>query len=325
MTISYAHPAEGFEKGQLVCSGCSGLIEFFELSPLSVVTCPNCATQNLVPQKIGKYWLYHPLAVGGMGAVYKAYREGEPDVFYAVKILPRQERDNPTLIANLKAEIQVLQDIGNFPGIVYSTDSGFEDNEYYLATRFVDGESLDERIMRLGKLAETEVLFVALRILAAEHHIYSRGYLYRDLKPENILFSPEEGCFLCDFGICMHINEAGRVDTGDMIQGSPLYLPPERLLGEGEDVYSEIYSLGLVMYHMLTGRSFFEGDDIEKIARMHVEPPPLAYYNERLGQLAPDLARVIAKMIRREPKDRYQTFLEVERDLFLIQTNRLFG
>ncbi|MEM2915448.1 MAG: serine/threonine-protein kinase, partial [Candidatus Bathyarchaeia archaeon] len=193
------------------------------------------------------------------------------------------------------------------------------------ATRFIAGESLDERIMRLGKLPEVEVLFIALRILSAEYHIYSKGFLYRDLKPENILISPEEGCFLCDFGICLPIEEARKADTGDIIQGSPLYLPPERLLGEGEDIYSEIYSLGLVMYHTLVGKPFFEGDDVDQIAKMHVDPPPAAYFNERFQLISPDLARVIAKMIRREPKDRYQTFLEVERDLFAILTMRILS
>ncbi len=325
MTVSYSHPLDGYLKGQLVCSGCAGLIEFDGLKPLSVATCPNCGGTNFVPQKIGQFWLYYPLAVGGMGAVYKAYREGEPDTFYAVKILPRQERDNETLIKNLQQEIDVMNVLGEHAAMVSSPANGFEDGENYLATRFVPGEGLDERIIRLGHIDEREVLLIALRILSAENHIYQRGYLFRDLKPENILISKETGAHLCDFGICMKVEDANRVDSGDVIQGSPLYMPPERLLGEGEAAYSEIYSLGLVLFHALTGRPYYQAEEVEQLAQMHVSQQSMTDHNEKMQDLNPDLARVISRMIRREPRDRYQAFFEVERELFKILGQRLYG
>lgn len=325
MTVSFAHPLDGYARGQLICSGCAGLIEFAGIEPLTIMSCRNCGDNNFVPKKIGKFWLYHPLAVGGMGAVYKAYREGEPDTAYAVKILPRQQRTNETLIQNLRAEIEVLNELGEHPAMVCSSANGFEEGEYYLATKFVAGEGLDERISRLGRVGEAEVLMIAMSLLSAEAQIYEKGFLYRDLKPENILISAEDGAHLCDFGICMSLEEAHRADGGDIIQGSPLYIPPERLLGEGEDAYSEIYSLGLVLYHALTGHAYYEADEVEAVAKLHVGWHDVAMHNEKMEELNQDVARVISKMIRREPHDRYQTFLEVERDIFKILSARLYA
>jgi eukaryotic-like serine/threonine-protein kinase len=325
MTVSFAHPLEGYARGQLICSGCAGLIEFGGLKPLTVMSCPNCGGSNFVPQKIGNFWLYYPLAVGGMGAVYKAYRGGEPDTFYAVKILPREERNNATLVKNLQAEIEVMNLLGEHPAMVCSPANGFEDGEFYLATKFIAGEGLDERILRLGRVGEVEVLMAAMSLLSAESHIYEKGFLYRDLKPENILISAEDGAHLCDFGICMHVEEANRTDGGDIIQGSPLYIPPERLLGEGESAYSEIYSLGLVLYHALAGHPYYEAEEVETVAKLHVGWHDVAVHNEKMQELNQDVARVISKMIRREPRDRYQTFLEVERDVFKILSSRLYG
>ncbi len=323
MIETYAHPLEGYNQDQIQCSSCAEQIDFNGLVPLSVAMCPTCGGTNFVPQKIGRFWLYYPLAVGGMGAVYKAYHENEPDMLYAVKILPRQERENTTLIRNLKEEIHIMNDLGEHPAMVSSPANGKEDGEFFLATRFVAGEGLDERILRLGRVDELDALLIALRILSVEIHIYNSGYLYRDLKPENILISQEDGAFLCDFGICMELEKVRRTDQGDILQGSPLYIPPERLLGEGEDAYSEIYSLGLVLYHALTGTPYHNADEVETIAQMHIGRFGSDHHNERMAQLQTDTARVISKMIRRDAHDRYQCFMEVERDLFAILSNRL--
>ncbi len=323
--ISEQNPLEFFPRGVCSCRSCQTQLDVSECPGLSEVQCPNCGGQVLVPQQIGDFWLYAPLAVGGMGAIYKALRQDRPDKFYAVKILPRDQLQNETLIRNLQEEIRINREIGEHPCTVRVVGSGVANDEHFLATEFIDGEGLDARIIREGSVPELDLLQVALRVLSAETHIYNKGYLYRDLKPENIIISKDHGAFLCDFGICQPIDEVVGIDEGDMLQGSPLYLPPERILAEGEDAWSEIYSLGLVMYHALAGKPYYEAGEVEAVAQMHVDAHTPEEQATRMMDISLDIAEMLQRMIRRRPKDRYQTFLDAERDVFRMLVNRLYG
>jgi serine/threonine-protein kinase len=124
-----------------------------------------------------------------------------------------------------------------------------------------------------------------------------------------------EGAMLFDYGICMTLEQASQ-DPGDTIQGSPIYFPPERLTGEGERASSEIYSLGMLLYQSLTGQPYFTSTEINTIARQHIRSTRLS--DAKMQSISPYFAAVIEKMIRREPRERYQTFLEAERALFQI-------
>ena len=202
-----------------------------------------------------------------MGAVYKAFIQGHPDKRAAVKILPRHHTNDPTLIANIENEIRIIRDLGVHPCIVSMIDAGFQNGEYFLATEFIEGERLEQRIGRLGRIPELELLAIALRLIQGITHIWNRGYLFRDMKPENIIIH-DRGAFLYDYGICQRIEDAYE-DEGDVVSGSPLYLPPERMDCEVEKAYSEIYSLGMVLYHCLKGKPFYDGKEAYFLARQH--------------------------------------------------------
>jgi serine/threonine-protein kinase len=181
---------------------------------------------------------------------------------------------------------------------------------------FVHGERMDHRIKRLGKIPETEMILIMLRLLAAETHIYSRGYLYRDMKPQNVILNDRTGAVLFDFGICVSI-EAALDDSANLIAGTPMYFPPERLTGEGESAAGEIYSLGMVLYHGITGRNYFTNRELEAMAAKETLPAMLLNKNKMDG-IPNDLAEVITRMIQRHPKKRYQRFIEVERELLRL-------
>ncbi len=314
--------AETYAGGNLICSHCGNAVPYGDQAPLSVVQCSKCSKgYNFVPLQIDRFWLCAPLGGGGMGSVYKAYIEGEPGHFAAVKILPRDKKTDPILVAGLEAESRIINELGYNPCIVNGLGSGFADNEYFLAMEYVEGERLDKRIQRLNRLPELEVLLIGFRLLQAESHIYNQGFLFRDMKPENVIVN-RSGAYLFDYGICIRVEDAYR-DLGDMVSGSPIYWPPERVTGDIENCSSEIYSLGMVLYHALNGEPYFHAREIETMARKHVRTVRLSDFDQKMKKIRPDLAQVIFKMISREPIDRYQSFAEVEHELLKIFTSRL--
>ena len=134
------------------------------------------------------------------------------------------------------------------------------------------------------------------------------------MKPQNVIVTADAGAFLFDFGICMSLEDS-LIDHGDTIVGSPIYFPPERILGEGERGCSEIYSLGMVLYFAISGSNYFTAKEIDAIARQHVRTARLSTMEHKLKDISPDIATIIDRMIRRPMDERYQTFAEVERDM----------
>lgn len=312
------------QEGYLACRECKLEFPAGEFAPLSLQPCPFCGAPNFIPGFVGAYRVYETLADGGMSRVYRGAHPDRPEIECAVKLLPPGREGDPVLIKSLLDEIATMEAIGAHPCLVRLIESGTHEGSPFMVTGLVLGESLSDRVARVGPLSEVETLMIALRLLTAETHVYHRGYLFRDLKPGNVLLHHTHGAMLCDFGICMKLDEALNY-KGDMIQGSPLYFPPERLLGEGEQAYSEIYSLGLVLYFALTGRPYYNATEIEAVAQLHVWSTDTEDQERKLSALSPDLAEVLMHMIQRQGRERYQTYLEVERDLFQILCNRLYS
>lgn len=295
-----------FESGRVPCSACGAAIPSGTLEPLSLVECPQCKRMAFVPLRIGRYWLVEPLGGGGMGSVYKALNRAHPSRRFAVKVLSRAERTRPANIHALLNEGRIGRLVGGHPCVVRYLDSGCEDGEYYLAMDLVEGERLDKRVDRLGRLPEREVLQMALHLLSAEQHIYRCGFLYRDMKPENVILNTEGFAVLLDFGLCIPREQALH-PRDQYVAGSPYFLPPERMLGAPEAAFSEIYSIGMVMYYALTGQTFFDADEAEALAKRHLDRVRLSV-SGRLRDFRPELVEVLSRMIRQDPSERYQNF-----------------
>ncbi|NMA45262.1 MAG: serine/threonine protein kinase [Lentisphaerae bacterium] len=298
-----------WDKGRLPCTSCKKSLPISEMRLLQLQNCPHCDTPYFAPKKIADYFLYEPAGGGGMGSVYKAVSLNFPEQLLAVKVLSRRERDNPPNIHALLNEAAVSAHFRESEFIASCLDSGFADDEYFTVMDYITGERLDKRIERLNQLPAQEVVPMALHILAAEQHIYTRGFLFRDLKPENIIINPNGYAVLLDFGLCI-TREQALNPTDEFISGSPYYLPPERLLGNSEDAYSELYSLGMVMFHALTGRTYYDADELESLAKRHVSKLRVSSA-AKLEGIFPPLAELMERMIRQNPEERPQTFAEV--------------
>ncbi|MFA6930133.1 MAG: serine/threonine-protein kinase [Lentisphaeria bacterium] len=305
-----------WEKGQILCPFCGKTMALENLQPLQLMPCSGCQEMLFVPKKIARYFLYEPSGGGGMGSVYKAVSALYPGDILALKILSREARENPANIRALLNEARVSSSFINCDFIVACLDSGYADDEYYAAMPFIDGERLDKRIDRLSQLPEKEVLTIGLHILAAEQHIYHMGYLYRDLKPENIIINQYGYAVLLDFGLCIPRQQANHNEE-EFISGSPYYLPPERLLGSGENASSEIYSLGMVLYHTLTGRTFYDADEMQALARRHISGLRINSTAKMQG-LRTSIGILLDAMVRQEANERPQDFAYVADSLKAI-------
>ncbi len=308
---------EALRRGMLRCPRCGNQQALAECKSLQMVKCPKCDFMSFVPLKVGKFWLFQPLGGGGMGSVYKAWCDEAPNQFFAVKVLARTDNPDPGFVHALLGEARVASALGQHPSIVQCVASGYEAGEYYCALEFIDGERLDDAIERLGRLSELEVLTIALHVLAAEEHIYKRGFLYRDLKPENILIEKETGRgVLLDYGLCLPLDKALHPEE-EFVTGSPYYIPPERLWGTGEDASSEIYCLGMVMYYALTGHTFYDADEVDSLAKRHVSNVRISVSAKMRG-VHPEIVELLTRMLKQDKAERFQTFPEVGRAIYNI-------
>lgn len=302
-----------WKTGEYPCPKCGKNLKMETLQPLENNTCPHCKEIFFMPRRLGDYYLYAPGGGGGMGSVYRSVSRRFPGKILAVKLLARKEHSNPPNIKGLLNEAAVGEHFSQSEFIAACWDHGYLDGEYFTVMPFVEGERLDKRIERLGKLPPSEVLPLILHILAAEQHIYNRGFLFRDMKPENIIINKYGYAILLDFGLCITLEEA-RNPQDEFISGSPYYMPPERLLGNPEDACSEIYSIGMVAYHALTGTTIYDADDLEALAQRHVAKMKVSNASKMNG-IPTEISTFLERMIRREPNERQQTFQEVLEDV----------
>ncbi|MBT3380995.1 MAG: serine/threonine protein kinase [Lentisphaerae bacterium] len=272
-----------------------------------------------MPMKVSRFWLFRPLGGGGMGSVYMAYDLEDPEELFAAKVLFRSGDDRDTAIEALVNESRIGKELGDHTGLVKCVASGYAGSEYYSVMEYIKGKRLDKLIRWKGKLSERHVLKIISQVLAANAHIYESGYLYRDLKPENIVITPRGEAVLLDYGLCMRCEDAIQA-MDEYVSGSPYYMPPERLWGLGEDAFSEIYSLGMVMYYALTGRTYFDSDEVESLARRHISRIRLTAAS-KMREFRPELVDVLSKMIKQDYRERYQTFEEVRVALRVLQTD----
>ena len=299
------------KHGLMVCPSCSHEFQIDAYEALDVTHCSECQTPVFIPLNVKSFWLYQPLGGGGMGSVYKAVSEEESGEF-AVKVLPRKKKHDQMLINTLLMEGEIGKTLGKHPHIIEVVDYGCDGDEYFMVSRFLEGTRLDIFVSSASLLSEKQALEILDQVLDAEIHITNCGYLFRDMKPENIMLVEKTGVVkLFDFGLCMPVEKAANPDPNDPLEGSPFYLPPERIVAAPEGEYSEIYSLGMLLFYMLTGTTYFSQADVKDLVSKHVRSLRVASVASRLKNSSQEIIDLVDKMIQKDPNQRYHKLSEV--------------
>lgn len=263
----------------------------------------------------GKYEILEHIGSGGMADVYKA-KCRKSNSYVAIKILRKEYNEDETLIRRFTSEARSTSDL-HHPNVVGILDEGTDQGIHYIVMELAEGMTLKRYIRRYGRLSVRETVDFAIQIAsgiqaAHEHHI-----VHRDIKPQNIIVSDSGKIKVTDFGIA-------KAATGDTIasstMGSVRYLSPEQARGGYSDARSDIYSLGITMYEMATGKVPFDGENTVAIALMHLRDeivPPRNYFPD----IPVSLENIILKCTRKRPEERYQTAAELIQDLRQVFTS----
>ena len=311
---NYQKELDGYKDEVFFCQSCHKENSFTPSAELEISNCSSCNHPNLSPKKISGFWLCKFVSESSAGNTFIAHHEDFPSRLFSVKTLPQGLKEDQSQIKNLEKEADIVHELGRHPCIFAGVESGEEDGEHYLALEFAEGEGLDHRLEKLGTLAETEALLLALRLLSAETHLYNCGFLFRNLHPGNILMSDQDP-ILFGFQFCVPLKIA-KDNPLSAEEEFSFYMPPERILKEGEGPSSEIYTLGMILYHALTGKTYYSEKELEKLEiKLKGELLTLSKTSSKLEEISTDIAEIIGKMVQRLPERRYQRYHEVEHDI----------
>jgi eukaryotic-like serine/threonine-protein kinase len=259
----------------------------------------------------GRYRLESKLGSGGMSTVYLA-RDVTLERWVAVKVMHREMSDQPDQIERFRREARAVAQLSH-PNVVSVIDAGEDGGYPYIVFEYVDGETLKQRIERVGPLPVAEATAYAIEIgrgLAAAH---ARRLVHRDVKPQNVLIDSEGRAKVTDFGIARSLEADGLTQTGRVL-GTTDYVSPEQAMGRGVDARTDIYSLGVLLYEMLTGEVPFTADSVVGVAMKHVNED-MPDVQKRRPEASSALAAVIERATAKDPKQRYPQMASCLADL----------
>ncbi|MDD6190864.1 MAG: Stk1 family PASTA domain-containing Ser/Thr kinase [Firmicutes bacterium] len=250
----------------------------------------------------GRYELYDRIGEGGMSVVYKA-KDKLLNRFVAIKILKPEFINDHKFIDSFRRESQNAASMSH-PNIVNIYDVGREGNIHYIVMELIEGRALSDYIRDQSPMAYPKVIAISKQIASALAFAHKNHIIHRDVKPHNVMITPNGTAKITDFGIAKAVNSATIVDNTDGIVGSVHYFSPEQARGGYVDEKSDIYSLGIVMYEMLTGTVPFDGDNPVNIALQHINEemtPP----SQRVDGIPPSLEHIIMKCTDKYPVNRF--------------------
>jgi len=269
--------------------------------------------EDLTGQTFGPYQIISEIGHGGMATVYKAY---QPSLnrYVALKVLPPGLAHNRELIVRFKREAENAAKLSH-PHVVHVYDTGEDAGRHYIAMEYIDGGSLRDRLTVLsGKPMEvTTALEITAQIADALDYAHRHGIVHRDIKPSNILLTADGRAVLSDLGISRAAEATQLTQTGASV-GTPEYMSPEQAKGEEIDGRSDLYSLGIVLYEMLTGRVPFRADTPYAVIYKHLQerPTPPTTLNAAIPR---KVAAIITRALEKDAKRRFRTANEMARAL----------
>jgi len=259
----------------------------------------------------GRYRLEAKLGSGGMSTVYLA-RDTTLDRPVAVKVMHREMSEQADQLERFRQEARAVAKLSH-PNVVAVIDAGEDGGHPYIVFEYVEGETLKARINRVGALDTQEALAYAIEIARGLTVAHARNMVHRDIKPQNVLIDAEGRAKLTDFGISRQLEQDGMTATGRVL-GTTDYVAPEQAMGRGADQRSDIYSLGVVLFEMLTGSVPFSADSQVGVAMKHVNEELPDVQAER-PELSAATALVVERATAKDPAKRYADIGELIDDL----------
>src|SRR5213080_3775260 len=259
----------------------------------------------------GRYRLDAVIGRGGMSTVYKAF-DTVLERPVAIKLMHREIASDSEQLERFRREARSVAQL-NHPHIVTVIDAGEDEGTPYIVFEFVDGETLKERIKRNGRLAIPEAIAYAIEIARALGAAHAQGIVHRDVKPQNVLIDEEGAAKVTDFGIARTLDQEGLTADGRVL-GTTDYVSPEQALGHPVTGQSDLYSLGIVLFEMLTGQVPFKGESQVAVAMKHVREE-LPDVQVRRPEVSSALAAVVDRATAKDLAERYADDHELIGDL----------
>ena len=301
------------EKDSTTCPFCGYVFEE-DTDTVKLETYSDFKDLTPLMGKIGeKYEILKFIGKGGFSKVFLV-RDKILDRRCALKVLSPEVLSDPEMLERFKREAKLYAALEH-PNIVPVYDVGIYNNVAYIIMKYIEGKTLKRIIKEFGPLPLEDVIKITKDILSALHYMHSRGVIHRDIKPANVIVEKSTGrAILADFGLAKKVGEsAGLTKTGEML-GTPFYVSPEQAKGEKLTPASDIYSMGISLFEMVTGKVPFTGETPLQIMWKHVrEPLPApSKYNSDIPLL---LEQIILKATDKKPRNRYKSALEMKRDI----------
>ena len=255
----------------------------------------------------GRYELLELIGRGGMSSVWRSH-DRLLDRTVAMKVLHEQFTSDEEYVERFRREARSVAQLSH-PNIVTVIDRGEDAGRQFIVFEYVEGENLKQLIERSGRLPVRDALVMALQMARALAFAHDRGLVHRDVKPQNVLLNDDGQAKMTDFGIARSVDVEGVTITGTVL-GTSEYIAPEQARGERVDALTDVYSLGVVLYELLTGSVPFQGENFVAIALRHVnEPPPSVL--ERRPDAPPRVAIAVERALAKNPDDRFQSMGEL--------------
>lgn len=256
--------------------------------------------EELLGRSIGPYQIEAILGSGGMAVVYLARHVHGDKV--ALKVLFPPPGAGAEMLARFEREARTAARLRH-PAIVRVLETGQANGRAFLAMALIEGESLADRLARTGALDEASAADIAWQMADALDYAHRQGVVHRDIKPSNILLAADGRALLTDFGVALALDELTLTRTGQTV-GTPAYMAPEQANGEEVDGRADLYSLGVVLYQMITGRTPFRGNT-PQVLHAHVYDPPMA--PSAIAKVSPGMEALILRALVKEPGQRFQS------------------
>jgi serine/threonine protein kinase len=254
------------------------------------------ANRYLIEKRIGE---------GGMGTVFKA-TDRMLDISVAIKTLNRELVSNETNLNRLKREVILARKVAH-PNVCRLYDIGEAGGVHYVSMEFVEGQTLSEILHRQESLPEQEAIGIMRQLLNALGAAHSQGIIHRDLKPQNIMIDRPGRAMMMDFGISFSA-EAGHLTQTGMMVGTPRYMAPEQFKEQGSDHRADLYSAGIILYEMVTGRAPFDARTPASMMYAHLHTPPPR--PSQFCHVGPQLESIILRALEKDPSKRFQNTQE---------------